>query len=340
MRHAFSCLQIRVRLVLAASIASAFLFIPLNPAAAHTFRVLHSFCSRSYCLDGQTPKYPPISDSNGVLYGTTAFGGGGSGVVYSLTPNGTGYDFKVLYSFIATPGSPLIVDTKGNLYGTTVVGGAYNKGAFFELKHNADRTVWTEVVRYSFCPSNSSPCPDGQYPSGPMTYPGAESGAPYDGVSPIYGVTPNGGTGNGGNGAGVSFRITPVSGHTTWKEKILYNFCSQTGCTDGSGPSGGLIIDSHEHLFGTTLNGGSGPSFFEESCTASRRTGRQIARPQNAILFADEAEDLLLVGPMISRGDHIYPHVEKLIGNRPRQAEATGGVLTVRDDEIEHEAIA
>ncbi|HSY90322.1 MAG TPA: choice-of-anchor D domain-containing protein [Candidatus Binatus sp.] len=36
----------------------------------------------------------------------------------------------------------------------------------------------------------------------------------------------------------------------------LYNFCSQTNCTDGSGPSGSLIQGSNGNFYGTTISGG------------------------------------------------------------------------------------
>ncbi len=47
---------------------------------------------------------------------------------------------------------------------------------------------------------------------------------------------------------------------STWaatQEKVLYSFCSQTNCTDGNGPSGGLISDAAGDLYGTTSSGGS-----------------------------------------------------------------------------------
>ena len=51
----------------------------------------------------------------------------------------------------------------------------------------------------------------------------------------FYGTTSGGGTGvcSLTNGCGTIFRITPGGALTT-----LYNFCSQTGCADGSGTSG------------------------------------------------------------------------------------------------------
>ena len=41
------------------------------------------------------------------------------------------------------------------------------------------------------------------------------------------------------------------------QEKVLYSFCSQTNCTDGAGPSGGLISDAAGNLHGTTSSGGT-----------------------------------------------------------------------------------
>jgi len=38
---------------------------------------------------------------------------------------------------------------------------------------------------------------------------------------------------------------------------VLYSFCSQTGCTDGSEPYAGVIVDSAGNLYGTTVQGGA-----------------------------------------------------------------------------------
>ena len=43
---------------------------------------------------------------------------------------------------------------------------------------------------------------------------------------------------------------------TTYKEKIVYSFCSQQNCTDGAGPDGGVIA-VNGLLYGTTSGGGS-----------------------------------------------------------------------------------
>jgi uncharacterized repeat protein (TIGR03803 family) len=62
----------------------------------------------------------------------------------------------------------------------------------------------------------------------------------------LYGTT----TGGGANGGGTVFRITPDGAFTT-----LYNFCSQSGCTDGEQPFG-LIQATDGNLYGTTSIGG------------------------------------------------------------------------------------
>jgi uncharacterized repeat protein (TIGR03803 family) len=58
----------------------------------------------------------------------------------------------------------------------------------------------------------------------------------------LYGTTFYGGS----YGAGTVFSIT-----TSGMEKLLYSFCSQNACADGSNPSAGLI-DVSGTLYGTT----------------------------------------------------------------------------------------
>ena len=64
----------------------------------------------------------------------------------------------------------------------------------------------------------------------------------------LYGTT----YGGGANLSGAIFKVTPAGALTT-----VYSFCSQTNCTDGSLPRGGLIQDSNGNLYGTTLGGGA-----------------------------------------------------------------------------------
>jgi hypothetical protein len=100
--------------------------------------VLYSFCPPgSSCRDGAHPYASLVMDGAGNIYGTSAGGtylSGGNysyGTVFELTPTGTGWSTRVLYSFCsqsncsdgASPQSSLVIDAAGNLYGTAATGG-------------------------------------------------------------------------------------------------------------------------------------------------------------------------------------------------------------------------
>src|SRR6202012_416974 len=104
-------------------------------------------------------------------------------------------------------------------------------------------------VLHKFCSAAS--CADGENPEYmALTYQGAASGEVYDGTSPLYGTTHLGGS----SGFGVAFSLTPSG--AKWKEKVIYDFCSQTSCADGYEPESGLTMDASGNLFGTTSGGG------------------------------------------------------------------------------------
>src|ERR1022692_4686012 len=63
----------------------------------------------------------------------------------------------------------------------------------------------------------------------------------------LYGTVASGGTYSGG----AVFKITPSGTFTT-----VYNFCSQSGCADGSAPEG-LMHAANGDFYGTTDNGGA-----------------------------------------------------------------------------------
>jgi uncharacterized repeat protein (TIGR03803 family) len=242
---------------------------PNQSRTAWTETILHSFCSQAGCTDGDQPEAGLVIDGAGNLYGTTEYGGnggnGGAGTVFELTPNQsrTAWTETVLYSFClkggnrctdgALPLASLIMDGAGNLYGTTINGGAgingVEGGVVFELTPNQSKTAWTEKVLYTFCSQTN--CTDGEAPIGGLT---------MDGAGNLYGTTYYGGKQNSAcfNGScGVVFELTPNASKTVWTETVLYNFCSQTNCTDGDQPEAGLVIDGAGNLYGTTDGGGT-----------------------------------------------------------------------------------
>jgi uncharacterized repeat protein (TIGR03803 family) len=217
--------------------------------AATTEQVLYSFCSVDSCTDGEFPQGSLIFDHAGNLYGTALIGGAyGSGVVFELSPNGSGgWVETVLYNFCALsgcadgagPGSGLIFDGAGNLYGTTGGGGIYPSasGTVFELSPNGDGT-WTETALHSF--GNGS---DGREPA---------AGVVMDGSGNLYGTTFAGGLGH----SGTVFELKPA-GNGTWAETVIHNFCYLHGCRyGGSLPMAGVVLDSSGNLYGTTFAGG------------------------------------------------------------------------------------
>src|SRR5215469_8135470 len=205
--------------------------------------VLHNFCSKTNCADGQLSYAGLILDPAGNLYGTTSGGGAhGSGTVFKINTNG---QESVLYSFCTAancadgqaPYAGLIRDAAGNLYSTTTYGGANNGGTVFKLD-----TAGHETVLYSFCSETN--CTDGQLPY---------AGLIQDATGNLYGTTYGGGAIGGGNFQGGTVFKLDTAGHET----VLYSFCSAANCTDGKQPDAGLVMDSAGNLYGTTSGGGA-----------------------------------------------------------------------------------
>jgi uncharacterized repeat protein (TIGR03803 family) len=246
-----------------------------------TETVLYNFCSQGggYCTDGAWPNGGLIMDAVGNLYGTTVSGGNqysgcstgnGCGTVFELSPAGSGWTEKVLYSFCAqggnctdgdNPGAGLIMDGAGNLYGTTFNGGnGFYAGTVFKLAPTG--TGWTQSVLYGFCSQGGSYCTDGAIPA---------AGLIMDGAGNLYGTTARGGVG-GGLG-GTVFKLAPTI--TGWAETVLYSFCSQADCADGADPyAAGLVMDGAGNLYGTTPDGGkyNGGAVFQLSPNGSSWT--------------------------------------------------------------------
>jgi uncharacterized repeat protein (TIGR03803 family) len=112
----------------------------------------------------------------------------------------------------------LIQGTDGNLYGPTQGNGVpHTKGTIFRITPAGKLTTL-----YRFCSQPN--CGDGWLPTGVVQ---AEDLSLY-GVAEFGGVT----TGNCGVvGCGTVFKLSPQG-----KYAVLYSFCSETNCSDGSFP--------------------------------------------------------------------------------------------------------
>jgi uncharacterized repeat protein (TIGR03803 family) len=184
-------------------------------------------------FDGNNPEGDLLFDAAGNIYGTTSSGGYECldtvycGVVYQLTPHGSGWTESILYEFtngnVAIPLAGVISDQAGSLYGTTS-----SLYAVFELTHSG--SGWTEHTLYQT-----------GYPGGGATPAG---GVIFDPSGNLYGTTELGGT----NGVGTVFELLPLGGG--WSESTLYSF------TGGGAPFASLVRDSSGKLYGTACNGG------------------------------------------------------------------------------------
>jgi uncharacterized repeat protein (TIGR03803 family) len=213
-----------------------------NGSGGYSFSVLYGFPTG--CCDGATPRAALTLDSQGNLYGTTEGGGfGGGGIVFELTPNGSGgYTESVLYRFLGgtdgfAPEAAVIVDGQGNLYGTTQGGGSCGTGTVFELTPNGSGG-YTESVLYRFAGSFSGVI-DGGSPNGAVI---------MDSQGNLFGTTSYGGT----TDDGTAFELAS-NGSGGYMESVLYSFTANTG----PGPNAGLTFDSQGDLYGTTINGGT-----------------------------------------------------------------------------------
>jgi uncharacterized repeat protein (TIGR03803 family) len=209
----------------------------LTPEAGGSWSesLLYSFANSG--SGGNIPMGGLVMDSVGNLYGTTSQGGSaGGGNVFELSPSPGTWNINVLHNFTgngdgAVPNAGVIFDTAGNLYGTTGNGGAAKCacGTVFRLKPSS-AGGWIERVMHSF---NGTP---GNGPGGALV---------LDTANNLYGTTYY----SGKEVNGMVFKLDPSTGVYT----VLHMFSG----TDGSGPSGSVVLDSAGNLYSTTAAGGA-----------------------------------------------------------------------------------
>lgn len=217
-------------------------------------RQLYRFCMSRGCPDGEYPEAGLIRDDRGAFYGTGYEGGAyGHGVVFKLAPDGKKYRESVVYSFCpnspncgdgSNPRSSLILGRNDVLYGTTLYGGSSNAGVVFKI--TPGETHYNETVLHAFSGA------DGEYP---------EAGLVADHAGALYGTTATGGSGACYSGAcGVVFKLSPTA--SGYSESTIHTFSGP----DGAEPVGGLIVDRHGNLYGTTDQGGNTSLCYNQGC--------------------------------------------------------------------------
>jgi uncharacterized repeat protein (TIGR03803 family) len=188
-----------------------------------TETVLWNFTGGS---DGGIPENGVIFDSAGNLYGTTSnYQGSGAGGAYELSPSGSGWTERTLYSLDLTGNTlgGVTMDEHGNLYGTT--GGPDGPGGAWELTPS-DGT-WTFNLLQAFSGSE-----------GPWDTP------TLDAEGNVYGSS----SFTGRSGQGEVFKLAPSNGG--W----IYTSFGFDG-SDGAGPTGSVILDADGNIYGTTTVG-------------------------------------------------------------------------------------
>jgi uncharacterized repeat protein (TIGR03803 family) len=228
----------------------------LTPQAGGSWleSTLHTFAGGQ---DGAVPSSGVLLDASGNVYGMTLYGGTGScfvgdvwvsfdgcGTTYQLSPESGGtWTETILYNFVRGggfglgPSGGLLFDRAGHLYGTSQ-GGGDGYGTFFELR-DSQKNGWQQGDLHFFYGN-----PDGQAPVGRLLVDAGRS---------VFGVTQDGGA----NGTGVVFELR--RGKHRWNERILYDFPSTSYSIS---PQAGLVLDSHDRLYGTTQYGGSGTACY------------------------------------------------------------------------------
>lgn len=221
-----------------------------------TFATLHRFRGG---YDGALPSGSLIVDHAGALSGTTIQGGAGPGLdgygtAFSLTPSQTlpgRWTETILHRFTsspdgATPDGTLLSRGASVRVGVTSTGGTgicsnVGCGTAYRLVQTTDG--WSERVIYQFKGGA-----DGSIPVDRLI---------ADANGSLYGATAEGGL-PGPDGhfvTGTVFRLDPPSAAVAhWTKTILYEF---QGDEDGYSPQGGVTLDEHGTLYGTTEVGGA-----------------------------------------------------------------------------------
>jgi uncharacterized repeat protein (TIGR03803 family) len=215
------------------------LTISAGSALAET--VLHSFLGNTVGVKTSTDGAIPlelIQGSDGNFYGVSSGGGADSqGTLFRVTPSGAEsvvYAFGTRQSGDGDGPNSIIQGADGSFYGTTFGGGSAHGGTVYRISPSG-----SEAVLYSFQGYTN----------------------PNDGIGPLslvqggddnlYGITSCGSEVNSDTciTGGIFFEVTMQGAET-----VLHSFGSGT---DGTQPSGNVLLGKDGSFYGTTSGGGA-----------------------------------------------------------------------------------
>ena len=221
-------------------------------ALLHSFGPLDALFVNAANRDGAWPGGALVRAAGGALYGTATQGGPhGSGTVFTLKPDGTG--FKVLHAFGAKGelyangdgASPegLTLGGDGLLYGAALLGGRDGKGLLFRLNPDGAGFQALHVFRGLISGGNTND--GGALPTATPVF-------GHDGA--LYGTTNVGGK----SGYGVLYRLTADGARFT----VLHHFQRKGPGFEANGvfPEGPLTPSPDGFLYGSTRQGGADDS--------------------------------------------------------------------------------
>jgi uncharacterized repeat protein (TIGR03803 family) len=221
-----------------------FHFNPTNVASSYS--IDHVFAGDDGdCPDGDNPRHDAMTPFNGLLYGTTLEGGThNNGIIFSIGQDGTGY--QVLFSLhnaIGDESHSCFVVANNILYGMTASGGDNGEGVIFSFNPTGPTPTCTPTptpspapfqTLFSFACASST----GKEPHGRLTL-------DPNGTT-LYGMTRKGGA----HDFGVVFSVD-ITGNNYL---VLHDFTG--GDSDGATTDHGYVVQSGDHLYGMTTNGG------------------------------------------------------------------------------------
>lgn len=261
----------------------------------HNFTATMSDGPKLTNSDGFAPQAGLLVSGNR-LYGTAVAGGsGGSGTIFALNADGTG--FTNLHNFGARITNSLGVNTNSDgagpvarlvlssntLYGTAPNGGSSGNGTIFAL--NTDGTGFRILHTFSDLENHTNS--DGATPHAGLVLSG----------STLYGAAEYGGS----SGNGTIFALN--SDGTGFTNIYYFSFLYPPGTnSDGTYPYGTLILSGNT-LYGTALFGGdsdSGTVFSlkkDGTCFTTLHSFARLAMPQPQLTMTFSAQNLVVSWP-------------------------------------------